>query len=61
MNEGRIARMIRELRCDPITQWFETLFGIDEAASAPALDAEPSMESAPPIPEEGSEIESWLM
>ena len=27
MNEPRVNRMLRELRCDPVTQWAETVVG----------------------------------
>ena len=59
-NDARVRRMVRELRCDPATQWFESLFGkVEPGVPAPAAKGP---EPAPaPVPEENSHIESWLM
>lgn len=62
MNEARVARMVRELRCDPAVQWFEALFGkVEPAGPEPAGVAAPPPEDPPAVPEEGSDVESWLM
>jgi hypothetical protein len=61
MNEARVARLIRELRCDPVTRWFEVLFGLDESAAAQAKTPAPGVDQKMIAPAEESEIESWLL
>lgn len=59
MNEVRVLRLIRELRCDPLTNWFEALFGIAEGATTqiPVVTA-----IAPePVAVADEEDEGWLM
>jgi hypothetical protein len=61
MNELRVARLLRELRCEPAAQWLEALFGIGQPAAAPVPEPQPVPETPPATLEDGSEIESWLM
>jgi hypothetical protein len=67
MNEIRVIRLIREMRCDPVTRWFEDLFGLSDigAVKEPPKPAPVVAKAAPIVPKaapvEGDEIESWLL
>ena len=39
MNEHRVERIVRELRCDPTTQMFERLFTMDWRGGGAAGEA----------------------
>lgn len=49
MNELRVLRLLRELRCDPIAQWFESVFLGEnvEPGSLPTLKMMPSQGTIP--------------
>ncbi len=60
MNEIRVMRLIREMRCDPVTRWFEALFGISGDAPEQVTHQPAPVIETTPAAVEGEETESWL-
>jgi hypothetical protein len=50
MNEIRVMRLIREMRCDPVARWFESLLGLSGSAGARPIP--------PPLPRPVAVMES---
>jgi len=58
MNEARVARLLREMRCDPVFGFFERLFGLEmprgpddeggEGGGAQEVVVEPDVDAALP-------------